>query len=113
MNVVALVGTVVEEPVSTPTTGSVVTRFRIKTLEHFTKDGERTEHAEFHSVVVWGKRGELFEKGLGNGSVVSVTGPIRTSSWTAEGETKKRYRTEVNGDKVHVLNHVKKGAPTR
>ncbi len=108
MNIVSLVGEVVEEPISQTTERSVVTRFRIKTQEFFVKDGERQTHDEFHSVVVWGKRGDLFERGLGRGSIVSVTGPLRTSSWVADGETKKRYRTEVNGDKVNVLKHVRK-----
>jgi single-strand DNA-binding protein len=58
----------------------------------------RQERTDWHSVVVWGKRGEALAKILAKGSSLFVEGSLRTSSYEKGGE--KRYKTEINATNV-------------
>lgn len=75
--------------------GQGVLNFRMATSESFVdKEGEVQERTEWHSVVLWGKRGEALGKYLAKGGRVCVEGRLQTRRWeAADGST--RYTTEI------------------
>lgn len=74
--------------------GVAVLSFRMATNESWIdKNKVKQERTEWHSVVVWGPRGEALSRLLGKGSNVLVEGGLRTSSYEKDGVT--RYKTEV------------------
>lgn len=79
--------------------GQGVLNLRLATTESYLdKNKERQERTEWHSVVVWGKRGEALAKILSKGSTIFVEGGNRTSSYDKDGV--KHYKTEVHATNV-------------
>jgi single-strand DNA-binding protein len=80
--------------------GQAVLNLRLATTESYLdKDRVRKERTDWHSVVVWGKRGEALSKILGKGSSLFIEGSIRTSSYE-DREGQKRYKTEIVANNV-------------
>ena len=80
--------------------GQAVLNIRLATSESYLdKDKVRKERTDWHSVTVWGKRGEGLAKILKKGSRIFVEGSIRTSSYD-DKEGNKRYKTEINANNV-------------
>src|SRR6478735_6558996 len=76
--------------------GQAVLNMRLATTESYLdKDKVRKERTDWHSVVVWGKRGEALAKILTKGSSVFIEGSLRTSSYDNK-EGQKVYKTEIN-----------------
>lgn len=74
--------------------GNGVLRLRLATSERYQdRDKQWKERTEYHSVTVWGKRGEALSRILAKGDKVFIEGSLRTSSYEKDGD--KRYRTEV------------------
>lgn len=79
--------------------GTAILKLRVATAERYQdKGGNWQDRTEWHTVVVWGKRGEGLSKILSKGSTVFVEGSLRTTSYEKDGE--KRYKTEVVAQKV-------------
>ena len=75
--------------------GQAVLNLRLATTESYLdKDKNRKERTDWHSVVLFGKRGEALSKFLDKGSSMLVEGSIRTSSYE-DKEGQKRYKTEI------------------
>ena len=100
MNRVILLGNLGADPELRYTpTGVPVLALRLATNESFVdKNKEHQDRTEWHSVVVWGTRGEALSKLLQKGACVCVEGALRTSSWEKDGQ--RRYRTEVYAREV-------------
>lgn len=80
--------------------GQAVLNLRLATTESYLdKDKVRKERTDWHSVVVWGKRGEALSKILNKGSSIFVEGSLRTSSYD-DREGHKRYKTEVVANNI-------------
>jgi len=80
--------------------GQAVLNLRLATTESYLdKDRVRKERTDWHSVVIWGKRGEALAKFLAKGSTIFIEGSIRTSSYD-DKEGNKRYKTEINATNV-------------
>lgn len=91
--------------------GSVL-KLRLATSERRKdKDGNWSDHTEWHSVVVFGKRAEALSRLLGKGSRILVEGKLRTSSWEKDGQ--KQYKTEVAADDLEMLDGKRDAAPRR
>jgi len=103
LNKAILIGNVGQEPELRYTqSGTAVMTLRIATNERMKKDGEWVDHAEWHSVVIWGKRAEGLNKFLAKGHQVCVEGRIQTRKWeNRDGITK--YSTEIVASNVLVL----------
>jgi single-strand DNA-binding protein len=104
VNKVILVGNLGQDPEmrSTPGGQSVCT-LRLATTERMKdKDGNWTDHTEWHSVVVWGRTAENVNQYCRKGKQLFVEGRIRTRKWQ-DKEGKDRYSTEVVGDVVRFL----------
>src|SRR6476646_1529099 len=95
LNRVMLLGNLGADPELRVTPGGqAVLKLRLATTENYLdRNNTRQERTEWHSVTVWGKRGEALAKFLTKGERVFVEGRIQTSSYEKDGE--KRYRTEI------------------
>jgi single-strand DNA-binding protein len=79
--------------------GQAVLKLRLATTEtYLDKNQTRQEKTEWHSVTLWGKRGEALAKFLTKGERIFVEGSLRTSSYEKNGE--KRYSTEINATNI-------------
>lgn len=79
--------------------GTAVLSFRLATNESYMdKNKEVQERTDWHTVVVWGTRGEALARTLTKGTSLLVEGGLRTSSYEKDGV--KRYKTEVHAREV-------------
>jgi single-strand DNA-binding protein len=105
LNRVILIGNLGQDPELRYTQSNQgVLSIRMATTESYfdTNTKERKERTEWHSVVIWGKRGEALNKILSKGSRICVEGRLQTRSWEAK-EGGKRYTTEINAQNVILL----------
>lgn len=108
LNRVMLVGNLGADPEVKQTQGGAVLKLRLATTEKYIdRDKQPQERTEWHSVTVFGKRGEGLGRILGKGSRLLVEGSIRTSSYEKDGE--KRHRTEIVASDILLLG----GGPER
>ena len=96
VNKVILLGNLGADPELRSTQGGEsVLRIRLATTESYLdRNKERKERTEWHSVTVWGKRGEALSRLLTKGSSVYIEGGLRTSSYD-DKDGKTVYRTEI------------------
>lgn len=95
LNRVTLFGNLCAEVEARTTSGGQsVLKLRMATNESYLdRNRARQERVEYHSVTVWGKRGEALSRILHKGDRILVEGALRTSSYEKDGQ--KRYSTEV------------------
>lgn len=62
------------------------------------RDGKRTEHTDYHNIVVFGRQAETSAQYLKKGASAYVEGRLQTQSWEKDGQ--KQYRTEIVADRV-------------
>jgi single-strand DNA-binding protein len=100
LNKVLLLGNLGADPELKVTAGGqAILKLRLATTESYLdKSNTRQERTEWHSITVWGKRGEALSRILNKGSSIFVEGSIRTSSYEKDGE--KRYRTEIVANNI-------------
>jgi single-strand DNA-binding protein len=100
LNKVMLLGNLGADPELKMTQGGqAVLKLRLATTEtYLDRNNTRQERTEWHSVTMWGKRGEALSKFLTKGERIFVEGSLRTSSYEKDGE--KRYRTEINANNI-------------
>jgi single-strand DNA-binding protein len=106
LNRVILIGNLGQDPELRFTQSNQgVLSLRMATTESYfdTNTKERKEITEWHSVVVWGKRGEALNKILSKGSRIAVEGRLKTRSWDDKNGGGKRYATEVVANNVILL----------
>ena len=104
VNRVTLIGNLGADPeVKTTSGGNTVANLRIATTERRKdRDGNWTDHTEWHSVVVWGKQAENVGKYLTKGRQVYIEGRLQTRKWQ-DSDGKDRWSTEVNAFDVKFL----------
>lgn len=104
INRAQLLGNIGQDPELRYTqSGQAVLNMRLATSERYkAPDGEWKERTDWHSVVVWGKRGEALSKILTKGSMVFIEGSIRHSSFEGR-DGQKRNRTEINAREVIIV----------
>ena len=96
LNKAILIGNLGQDPELRYTQGGQpVLNLRLATTETFVnRDKERQQRTEWHTVVVWGKRGEALNKILTKGRGICVEGRIQTRKWE-DRDGNKRYGTEI------------------
>jgi single-strand DNA-binding protein len=109
LNRVMLLGNLGADPELRVTPGGQsVLKLRLATTESYVdKGGTRQERTDWHSITVWGKRGEALSKFLTKGSSIFVEGRIQTSSYEKNGE--KRYRTDIVANNIILAGRGKGG----
>jgi len=104
VNKVILIGNLGKDPELryTPSQQPVAT-FSLATTERWTdRNGQRQDRTEWHTVVAWGKLGELVNQYLKKGRSAYVEGRITTRSWD-DKDGNKRYKTEIVASTVQFL----------
>jgi len=78
-------------------TGMPICSFKVVTDESYKdKEGNTVERSEWHSIVFWGKAGEIIAQYMKKGSKIFVEGRLQTRKYEdKEGQT--RYTTEIVG----------------
>lgn len=109
LNKVMLLGNLGADPELRVTAGGqAVLKLRLATTESYLdRNNTRQERTEWHSVTLWGKRGEALSKFLTKGERIFVEGSLRTSSYEKDGD--KRYRTEVVASNIILAGRGKGG----
>ncbi|MFZ2681742.1 MAG: single-stranded DNA-binding protein [Patescibacteria group bacterium] len=96
LNRVTLIGNLTRDPELRKTTGGQsVASFTIATNRAYTSsDGQKKDQADYHSLVAWGRLGEICAQYLVKGKKIYVDGRLQTREWDGQ-DGQKRYRTEV------------------
>jgi single-strand DNA-binding protein len=105
VNKVILVGNLGADPeVRYTTAGMAICNIRLATTESRTdkQSGEKTEHTEWHRVVLFGKLGEIANEYLKKGRQVYIEGSIRTSKYTGKDGVEK-FSTEIIANDMQML----------
>lgn len=113
LNRATVIGRLARDPeVRTTPNGRTVTSLTIVTNMVWTdQTGNKQEKPEFHNIVLWGKLGEIAGQYLAKGRRAYVEGRLETREWTGQ-DSVKRYRTEIIGDNLIMLDGPKgDGAP--
>ena len=105
INKVILIGNLGQDPETRyMPSGDAVTNIRLATSETW-KDrntGEQQERTEWHSVVFFGKLGEIAGQYLRKGSKVYIEGSLRTRKWQGQ-DGNDRYTTEIRANEMQML----------
>jgi len=96
------------------TGGQAVLKLRLATTEKYKNQaGEMQERTEWHTVVMWGKRGEALSKFLAKGKQIYVEGRIQTRSYEDKNGGPKRYSTDINATELILLGGRSEGGDSR
>ncbi|MCM1168370.1 MAG: single-stranded DNA-binding protein [Bacteroides sp.] len=103
VNKVILIGNLGKDPeVYVFDNGRKRARLTLATTEYYkSRQGDRIEHTEWHSVVLYGDLAEVSEKYLKKGMKIYVEGRLRTRMWEDKGQ--KRYYVEVEAKTMEML----------
>ena len=105
VNKVILVGNLGADPETrTMPSGGTVANIRIATSESWKdkQSGEQKERTEWHTVVMFGRLGEIAAEYLRKGSQVYIEGSLRTRKWQ-DKDGRDRYNTEVVAAEMQML----------
>ncbi len=106
VNKVILIGYVGAEPeVRALETGNKMAKVRVATTERIynAATGEKREHTEWHTVVLWRGQADFAERYIRKGAQIYVEGKIRSREWMEEATGNKRYAVEILSEEVRLL----------
>ena len=103
LNKVFIIGRLTHEPETRSTqSGQNVTTLRMATNRVWNdKSGQKQESAEYHTVVAWGRLGEIASQYLKKGALAMIEGRIQTRSWM-DNTNNKRYTTEIVAESLQL-----------
>ena len=109
INKVILIGNLGKDPeIMRLESGVKKASFSLATTEVYkNKEGVKTEHTEWHNIVLWRGLAEVAENYLKKGNSVYIEGRIRKRDYE-DKEGQKRYITDILGDVMTML-----GGPKR
>jgi single-strand DNA-binding protein len=112
VNKVILVGNLGADPeVRTTQGGMSIANLRIATSERRKdKDGNWSDHTEWHRVTCFGKMAENAQKFLKKGKQVYIEGALRTTKYADKKTGEDRYSTEVTCNDLRFLGGKEGGA---
>lgn len=73
--------------------------------------GQRQERTEWVTCVAWRQQSEIVQRFLRKGSRCLVIGELQTRTWEDKNGGGKRYATEVQADRVILVDRRDQGAP--
>lgn len=102
-NRVQLIGHVGNDPEVKSFEGGKVANLNIATNDSYTnKKGEKVEQTNWHRIVAWDSKAEIFEKFVTKGIEIAIEGKLSTRSYD-DKEGNKRFITEVVVSDVMLL----------
>ncbi len=103
LNKVFILGNLTRDPEMRQTpNGQTVANFGVATNRMWTDPaGNKQSQAEFHNVVIWGRRAEVAKQYLSKGSLVFIEGRLATRSWQDQSG-QKRNRTEIVAENMQL-----------
>ncbi len=115
LNKVILIGHLGRDPeIKSLENGVKLARFSIATSEVFkNKSGDKSEHTEWHNIVLWRNLANIAELILKKGDQILIEGRIRSRTWEDQESKQKRYSFEIIGDQLTLLNSKKQTGPTK
>ena len=112
VNKVILLGHVGKDPeVRHLDNNLAVAQFTLATSERWTRDGNRTEHTEWHNIVMWKGLAEIAEKYVRKGSLIYIEGRLRSRSYD-DKDGIKRYFTDIVADTMNFVGPKPDGGQT-
>lgn len=105
VNKVILIGNLGADPeIRAMPSGISVGNIRIATSEQWKdkESGESKERTEWHTVVAFGRLGEIMGEYLKKGSKVYIEGSLRTRKWQ-DKQGNDRYSTEIVATEMQML----------
>ena len=113
INKVILVGNLGKDPI-TQDIGNGVKKatFSLATSESLlSRDGTKTEHTEWHNIILWRGLADIAEKYLRKGHTVYIEGRLRSRQYD-DKDGNKKYITEVLCDNLVMLGGGKQTGPS-
>lgn len=104
LNKILLIGRLTQDPEarSTPS-GQNVTTIKMATNRVWTDASSgRKEATEYHTVIAWGRLGDIASNYLKKGALVMIEGRLQTRSWDDKETNKKRYMTEIIAENLQM-----------
>jgi single-strand DNA-binding protein len=105
LNKVFLIGRLTQDPEvrNTPSGQSVATvRIATNRVWNDQASGQKKEAVEYHTIVAWGRLGEICSQYLKKGSMALFEGRLQTRSWDDKQTGAKRYATEVVAENMQI-----------
>lgn len=105
LNKVYLIGRLTQDPEMRSTaSGQNVTTIRLATNRVWNdpSGGGKKEATEFHSIVAWGRLGEIANQYMKKGSMAMIEGRLQTRSWMDQATNAKRYMTEIVAENLQM-----------
>lgn len=100
MNKVILTGRLTRDPELRYTSNNKpVCEFTIATNRPINRDGEKK--ADFINCIIWNNQAENLNKYMSKGSLIAISGELRTETYEVEGN--KKYKTYVLGNNIEFL----------
>ena len=105
VNKVILVGNLGADPeMRYMPSGAAVANLRIATTESWKdQQGQTQDRTEWHTVVIFGKLGEIAGQYLRKGSKVYLEGRLQTRKWQDKNTGQDRYSTEIVANEMTML----------
>ena len=105
LNKAFIIGNLTRDPeLKALPSGSKVCNLGLATNRYYKdKDGNKQETVEYHSVVAFGRTGELAGQYLKKGQNILVEGRIQTRSWDSQ-DGQKKYKTEIVAENIQFGN---------
>lgn len=103
LNKVYIIGRLTQEPETRSTqSGQNVTTLKMATNRVWNdKSGQKQEATEFHTIVAWGRLGEIASQYLKKGGLAMIEGRLQTRSWV-DKTNNKRYTTEIIAESLQL-----------
>lgn len=113
LNKVFIIGRLTQDPeVRSTQSGQSVATVRMATNRVWTdKSGQKQEGTEFHTVVAWGRLGEIAGQYLKKGGLAMFEGRLQTRSWVDQNNN-KRYTTEIVAESLQLGPRTTGNVPT-
>ena len=104
MNKVMLIGNVGKNPEIRYFEGnSKVATIRLATTEEtVSREGDRKEYTEWHTVIAWRNNACFVEEHVKKGALLYVEGRLRSRTWN-DRTGNPRYSTEIHADNLQLL----------
>lgn len=105
LNKVYLIGRLTQDPeMRTTPSGQSVTTVRLATNRVWNDAAtkQKREATEFHTIICWGRLGEICGQYLKKGGLAMFEGRIQTRSWDDKATGAKRYATEVVAENMQI-----------